>query len=141
MNDKSEKREPFVVIIGEEFDSRVQTIWGKLDRAGVLASCYPYLTAARWELDLRFCGCGWPEEAQGFLRDVLRGMRHDEKRLSFEQLMGVVSANPKGAALLVLHILDAMRLTEHGGSVFGSWLDTKGVALLAELDKENDRPD
>ena len=67
-----------------------------------------------------FCGCGDPEfELQNFLK-TLKTIKEGECA-PFE-------------LQIYLYILDKEGFTEHGTSVFGSWLNEKGEALFCLLD-------
>ena len=94
--------------------------------------------------ELKWCGCGNPEEALGFMRDVLGIMkaRSDENKLGepyngsaherrTKELDALLGDGPLG--LSYRYMLDALGLTEHGGSVYGSWLTDKGKDILALL--------
>jgi hypothetical protein len=82
-----------------------------------------------------FCGCGDPESAYEHLRDVLRAFKAPfETRLdSVEKLL---KAEHPGMYWAYLYWLDHAGLTEHGGSVRGSWLTDKGEYLLDLLEKD-----
>jgi hypothetical protein len=79
--------------------------------------------------DLRFCGCGNPEEAYALVRDLLTlAPFHQDWR----KVAGRIGGNDgdDGPYYLILYMLDAAGLIEHGGSVGGSWLTAKGVHYL-----------
>lgn len=95
---------------------------------------------------LKWCACGNPDEALGFMRDVLATMkaRSDENIGPFDEPYAE-SAWAKRTAeldaalgdgmlgLSYLYMLDSHGLTEHGGSVGGSWLTGEGERVLALL--------
>ena len=103
---------------------------------------------AAWR-KLGFCECGRPEDVLGLLH---RGLRCLADRGAAEAMIpthrGWGTAEDKAAqalelavlpvddvgSLLVRYVLDAMGLTEHGGSVFGCWLSEEGASLLAFMD-------
>ena len=76
-----------------------------------------------------FCGCGNPNSSLEFIRDILiiikeHGAYSDElsKKLSDEGLL-----------YFVLYYLDSKGLTEHGGSVGGSWITEKGEEIIQDI--------
>lgn len=80
------------------------------------------------------CGCGFPEESQKFIRDVLQhidhlsnGLKTIEEGLSFFD-------NHIGLAYTMYYIFDKYELTEHGSSVPG-WLTEKGKKVLDQLNE------
>jgi hypothetical protein len=97
--------------------------------------------------DLKWCGCGNPDEALGFMRDVLEVMNlrsnengaeshsvaHEESAWMrrTRELYAMLGDGMLG--LSYLYVLDAHGLTEHGGSIGGSWLTHKGERVLALL--------
>jgi hypothetical protein len=101
--------------------------------------------------DLKWCGCGNPGDALAFMRDVLEVMwqRSEESRAEAHNKPYEQSAWKRGCDKLdemlpgilgmsYLYMLDAHDLTEHGGSVGGSWLTDKGKAVLAMLTSHED---
>jgi hypothetical protein len=82
---------------------------------------------------LKLCGCGSPEEAYNFLRDVLQTCdRRDES--AWKDAEGATKAlilqSPEIAAHALLHLLTNLDVIEHGGSVGGSWLTDTGTAIV-----------
>lgn len=87
---------------------------------------------------LQFCGCGRPELALIFLRDLLSlfarlrahgSWDYDAWQAEIKKLLP-----NEGSQYLVFYIIDRLGLTEHGGSVPG-WLTKEGDAMLADLEK------
>lgn len=80
--------------------------------------------------DLRFCGCGNPEQVYGLVRDLL-GLApfYDNPDLVRERVGGP-SPEDHGPYYLVLYVLDHAGLISHGGSIGGSWLTPKGEHYL-----------
>lgn len=78
-----------------------------------------------------FCGCGRPEAAAKRLRDLLALHPLFDHRAEFEQLVP-----DAGLQELVLYTLDHFALTEHGGSIGGSWLTDTGTDVLEALNRE-----
>ena len=98
--------------------------------------------------ELKWCGCGNPEEAvlfMGKVLDILRS-RSDEsamenslvpyERSPWKRRSDELQAALAGDDMLRLsymYLLDAHDLTEHGGNVMGAWLTPKGAELLAAI--------
>lgn len=88
---------------------------------------------------LHLCGCGMPEEAFNFCRDVLacfdrRGC-HDnpptKEWIDAEAAVeAIIKARPSEAAHVLAHLLTHLDLLEHGGSVSGSWLTDDGERIV-----------
>jgi hypothetical protein len=97
--------------------------------------------------NMQFCGCGNPESALISIRDVLRIMKDrseaagdnhgifgnsawdtQQKRLKERFHCGEF-------LLFLMYSLDAWGLTEHGGSVYGAWLEPEGERLLEMLER------
>ena len=87
-----------------------------------------------WGLDL--CDCGRPSDVHAFLVDCLkcfdRGKSHEEwvKAGGVERIAKIVTERPKAAAEFIAHFLEQRDLTEHGGSVYGSWLTDLGKQFI-----------
>lgn len=87
-----------------------------------------------WGLGL--CGCGRPNDVHAFLVDCLkcfdRGKGHEEwvKAGGVERIAKIVTERPKAAAEFIAHFLEQRDLTEHGGSVYGSWLTDLGKQFI-----------
>lgn len=89
-----------------------------------------------------FCGCGMPEEAAAFLREVLDNIR--ELREAPKERGKEMAAYDRFAArqaellpsdglrYLLYYLLNHVGVLEHGGSVPG-WLSDEGKALLERL--------
>ncbi len=88
---------------------------------------------------LQLCGCGLPEDAYNFCRDVLilfdrRGC-HDKPPTkewvnSEEELTRLILQRPEITAHVLTHLFDHLNLLEHGSSVFGSWLTANGERIV-----------
>ncbi len=79
---------------------------------------------------LGFCGCGNPDSAMVFVRDILRLL---EERKGFgEEIKKELPSD--GIYYFVLYMLDNKGLTDHGGSIGGSWLSDKGKEVLADIE-------
>lgn len=86
----------------------------------------------RWYGQLKFCGCGWPVDCAAWLAKILRLLDSDEYvKPELDALVG-----SEMGTLFVLYVLDAMKLTEHGGSVFSSRLTDTGEKLMVDLEAE-----
>lgn len=96
---------------------------------------------------LKWCGCGNPDTALMYMRDVLAALhkRSENSRASTDtwtddseellKLLNFTACEP--LALSYLYMLDALKLTEHGGNVMGSWLTDEGAQLLDKLNNTN----
>lgn len=82
-------------------------------------------------LDEWFCGCGSPSDA------TLALLRLLELHPLYEHQDELKRMLPDGGLrYLTLYTLDYFDLSEHGGTVGGSWLTDKGKAVLAALQRE-----
>lgn len=73
-----------------------------------------------------FCGCGSLLDGTGvFLKQVLNAF--DDDYLSLDKIEDICKTNE--IVDFTLHFLDANELTDHGTSIYGSWLTEKGIAL------------
>lgn len=99
--------------------------------------------------DLKWCGCGNPDEALAFVGCVLGILkrRSEDNDLSVpydqspwkrhtEELRATLGEGPLG--LILMYVLDAHDLTEHGGNVMGSWLTPKGMDVLNAINEHGD---
>lgn len=84
-----------------------------------------------------FCGCGCLSMSINFVRDILNCYEDEEglssPHLNLDKAEGVCGND--NITDFVLHWLDTVELTEHGSSVYGSWLTDKGKALRDYLKK------
>ena len=84
-----------------------------------------------------FCGCGCLSMSIKFVRDILNSYKDEEgwsaPHLNFDKAKEVCGND--NITDFVLHWLDTVELTEHGSSVYGSWLTDKGKALRDYLKK------
>lgn len=78
----------------------------------------------------RFCGCGDPDSAMLFVRDMLKLL--EERKGWSEEIKKELPTD--GVYYFVLYMLDDKGLTEHGSSVGGSWLTDKGKEVLADIE-------
>lgn len=79
-----------------------------------------------------FCGCGHLLDGTGvFLKQVLNAF--DDNYLSLNKIEDVCKTDE--IVDFTLHFLDANELTDHGSSVYGSWLTEKGIALREYLNE------
>ena len=100
---------------------------------------YDELWEARSIGVLGMCGCGAPEEAFNFLREVLsicdrRGVHDDPPTREWidaeAAIENLVKAKPDIVAHVLLHLLTDKDVIEHGGSVSGSWLTPSGEDIV-----------
>lgn len=103
--------------------------------------------------ELPFCGCGRPEDAWEWLRGLLDLFDRDGRSgddawrgrwAAIKAHVGMPEDTGdeagfdvvrSGAAEMLLNLPDSAGLTEHGGSVYGSWLTDKGERFLAVMRK------
>ena len=85
-----------------------------------------------------FCGCGCLSMSVKFVRDILNCFEDREE----DNLSPYLNLNKAKEVCgndnitdFMLHWLDSVELTEHGSSVYGSWLTDKGKALRDYLKK------
>lgn len=79
---------------------------------------------------LGFCGCGNNEIAMSLVGDVLRLLSKPDR--DYREIESFI---PNEAMLLfILYYLDAKYLTEHGSSVYGSWLTPFGHEVLSDIE-------
>lgn len=80
--------------------------------------------------NLRFCGCGQPEDAARFLLRLLElaPFYEDVSSRALDAMMPT-----SGNYWLTLYMLTDMDLIEHGGNASGSWLTDKGKAVMKFL--------
>jgi hypothetical protein len=81
---------------------------------------------------LDLCGCGDPYEVHAFLIECAkcfdRGNGDEDwyKCGGVDAIQKLVAEKPDVAAEFIAHFLDQRGLTEHGGSVYGSWMTEEG---------------
>lgn len=129
------------LLIGYFGFARIADVYGETDqyrKVGATESARTYdLDVLLLELlagpsKFGICGCGDPGLAICALSDVLESHLHDHPVNECKDWReGPIHAY----ALLIRYLLDARGLTEHGGSVYGGWLENNGVAfyLLCKL--------
>lgn len=75
--------------------------------------------------NIGFCECGHPHLVHRFIIDCLSQLSPTFGDVpeggGVDGIKRVIRDNPAAAAEFVLHFLDSRGLTDHGGSVFGSW--------------------
>lgn len=77
-----------------------------------------------------FCGCGQPEKAVCFLRELFSMFQENENNMiDSDRCKELEEKYNEGLVLYELYILTNMDFIEHGGSVYGSWLTPKGKLL------------
>lgn len=107
-----------------------------------------------------FCGCGEPIKMMKYIKDVLFAINtktnsvhellesHSVREVYTDnKLKEIISEFDKvfkseEIQLIVLYLLDKMELTEHGTSIYGSWLSEFGKNILHDLEiifKEYDK--
>ncbi|MFF7881032.1 hypothetical protein ACH40F_07860 [Streptomyces sp. NPDC020794] len=93
------------------------------EQEGILCHLYMVLHS-----DMPSCGCGDPETADRLVIGLLAVFADwDPDRVQrVQELIG----GTDGAQQIVLAALDQAGLTEHGGSLWGSWLTDRGKWVL-----------
>lgn len=84
---------------------------------------------------LGLCGCGSPEEVHELIVSSLAAFDRDSLGYKCETsgvklIEELVKSKPDVAAEFIAHFLSKEELTEHGGSVYGSWLTERGKQFL-----------
>lgn len=80
---------------------------------------------------IKLCGCGNPESVHKFLINCMAATKDDfGELLDHGKIVKLIKLDPETVAQFVLHFLDDRGLTEHGSSVFGSWLTARGKQVL-----------
>ncbi len=86
---------------------------------------------------LHLCGCGQPEEAFNLCRDVLDCFDRREARKGGDEWIDaeaavteIIKTRPEITAHVISHLLTHFDLLEHGSSVGGSWLTTRGERVV-----------
>lgn len=98
-----------------------------------------------WYEKLQFCGCGIPDKVQVFLAQTLKQatVRNDELKgedsfAFYEErnrlVEDLIKSHTAELKYLVYYIFDAMKLTEHGGSVPG-WLSGEGEKYIKDVEE------
>jgi hypothetical protein len=86
---------------------------------------------------LGFCGCGNPVRALEVVCLVLRILKifHEGENINncWKALDELPRQHPVAFMNILLYMLDDKGFTEHGGGVYGSWLQPSGEDLLNEL--------
>jgi hypothetical protein len=86
------------------------------------------------------CGCGNPESLLMMLYTILSEMSNsndDKWNKTIREYRSKDSIFDNGLVHFVLYWLDQEQYTEHGSSVFGSWLTEKGEEFLKDLEEYN----
>lgn len=80
---------------------------------------------------LGLCGCGCPSDIHKILIDCLSANNNEfECIVDYKKIVEIVKNNPETIAELILHFLDSKGLTEHGSSVYGSWITKRGEQFV-----------
>jgi hypothetical protein len=83
-----------------------------------------------------FCGCGCLTLSADFIKEVLNCFEEEEDlspHLNLDKLEEYT--NNKGITDFILHFLDTYGITDHGSSVYGSWLTLEGQKLKEYLNE------
>lgn len=104
--------------------------------------CYQSERAVLHFARLHLCGCGCPEDAYNFCREVLSAFDRRPSRLpgndpdhkpwanAETEVETLIKAKPDVAAHVLSHLLNHFGLLEHGGSVGGSWCTDVGHQII-----------
>lgn len=84
-----------------------------------------------------FCGCGCLTLSVEFIKDVLNCFEEEEDLSSHYLNLAKLKeyTNNEGIVDFILHFLDSYGITEHGSSVYGSWLTIEGQKLKEYLNE------
>jgi hypothetical protein len=78
---------------------------------------------------LELCGCGNPDDVHRLIIECSKMFEGDKKK-GIDGIMELVKSEPKVASEFIAHFLEQKNLTEHGGSVYGSWLTDRGKQFI-----------
>jgi len=83
---------------------------------------------------LGFCCCGYPELSLQYVRDTLNYINNPQK-IPYDQWVdeGLKLFGSESAKYFTLYVMDNFGLTDHGGSINGSFLTDKGHNILNDL--------
>lgn len=79
---------------------------------------------------LDFCGCGHREELHQLVIDCLKAVQENATQPHYKAIEEIVKQRPDEVAQLILHYLYGKKLTDHGGSVYGSFLTPRGKQMI-----------
>ena len=100
------------------------TTWVEVD-----GCTYPSLLSA-YSSFLGLCGCGRPQDSYNLLRDMLLVLSFDNYHARQDRLKEFMTRDPEVTVETLLHLLCHLGVTEHGSSVYGSWLTAKGKLIV-----------
>lgn len=81
---------------------------------------------------LGLCGCG-TDDVEKWAVCVLEALAKPMEDGHRDAVKDAILSDQDSVYEFVLHMFDKLRLTEHGGNVFGSWIDLKGEEALGLL--------
>ena len=123
-------------------DEMFYKIWDDLVKSKNIPTTYEDIVDREWYERLNFCGCGMPEEARKLMLDVLLSIStRSASGWTVDTVKDELFKDQDRLHYFFMYVLDAMGLTEHGGSVGGSWTTTKGEQFLQLLQKEKHEDD
>lgn len=79
---------------------------------------------------LKLCGCGNPDQVHKLLLDCAKCFATSPSHENIENIEKIIKDNTGVVAEFIAHFLDDKELTEHGGSVYGSWLTGRGKQFI-----------
>ena len=81
--------------------------------------------------EMEMCGCGRPESVHKMLNDILTANCDDHPNIiDHKKAIDVISKDLESAYEFIMHVLENKGMTEHGGSVYGSWITDKGKHMV-----------
>lgn len=94
---------------------------------------YDNIVEREWFENINFCGCGDSEGVRAWMKTLLEKLAEDGT-FARDVIHEMFESDPECAKYFTLYTLDAMGLTEHGSSVWGSWITDKGRAFIKIMD-------
>lgn len=97
-------------------------------------NCHYETEAEAMYFSLDLCGCGCPENVHEFLIDCAKAVQAGTETRKYDSIMAIealIKNKPDVVAEFIGHFLSSKELTEHGSSVYGSWLTERGKQFVA----------
>lgn len=93
----------------------------------------------------KWCGCGMPEEADKAVLTYLESLKYFSLSNNTTEPTKTITIEPgtfEGILwLCLMYTVEVAGLTDHGSSIYGSWLTTKGMAFRIILRRWQDEYD
>lgn len=90
---------------------------------------YADQTGAMYFGQTEFCGCGDSESIHRLIIKFLTAV-HKSGVIDYKEIGNIILKNNEQMVEFVLLFLDSKNLTEHGSSVYGSWLTERGKQFV-----------